>query len=283
MIEPFYDMEKEKRDLRSTLDQRAKESLASIKRILSEEKEGSFLFPLLIELIGRVEGSLEFIKKLSQLARGKFSDKIFGEHFNQVVAEEIEKIDSLLDNVLNYIKVNFTVQKVDTIHVLIEEAIKKNQSRLAGKKVHVLKKFEKGLPETIVPDEHLRYMLCSILQYALVLVPEDGSVGFATRSFTPQKEIAEGLGSLQRDGKYIEISVLFNGYKKTKERMGAIFQMPFSQEEEGLDFELRLVDEIARRHQGMMKFEPDVQKGRTLLSLILPMERRKVVYYQSVG
>jgi signal transduction histidine kinase len=241
----------------------------TIQRPFLDEKEKSFLFPLLLELFQRIGSSLEAIRKMTLQARNKFSDRLFGEHFDRVMAEETERIDIVLRNLLDYIKVNFTLQKSGTIHKLLEEAIQKNRPKLEKKNIYLLKRFEKDLPETIVPDEHLRYMFNSILQHGLLFMPERGNISFVTRSFSSPKEPPKNQTPFRWEGRYIEISFLFDGYRKA--------------EKEGMEFELKLVEEMAHRHQGMMKFESDPQKGKTWISLILPVERRKIIYYQSVG
>jgi hypothetical protein len=50
-----------------------------------------------------------------------------------------------------------------------------------------------------------------------------------------------------------------------------------------LDLILRFVKEVVQRNQGMMKIEGDEKKAKTFISLRFPVERRKVVYYQSVN
>lgn len=273
---PFLDIEKEKSQIHSYLASGGVQSLQAVKGIISDQRNGSFLYPLFVELIQRIENSLESIRKFTELSRGKFSDKVFGDHFQKMINGEVGKIDFLLDNVLNYIKVDFTVKKTNTIHTLLEEVIKKNQIKSDEKKIRMFKKFEKDLPETIVPDEHLKYILNSILQYAIVLMPLNSSIGIATRYFALQEEGDEDHALLKKEGRHIEISFLFDGYKKTTERFGAVLQMAAPLKEEGLEFELRLVDEIVRRNRGALKFEPDPMKARTFISLRFPVERRKV-------
>jgi hypothetical protein len=47
--------------------------------------------------------------------------------------------------------------------------------------------------------------------------------------------------------------------------------------------ELRLIKEIIQKNRGMMKFEVNEKKPRTLISLKFPIERRKLIYYQPVN
>jgi nitrogen-specific signal transduction histidine kinase len=271
-----------KNPFRAFLTKNETESIES-KNIIPNEGNISFSFPFFIELIQRIKGSLESIKNLAQVSQGKFSDKEFGNYFNLLVTEDIEKIDLLLINVLDYIKVNFTVRKSNTVHIFIEEVLKKHYVQLEEKKVRLFKKFEKDLPEIIAPDEELRYILNSILQYAMISMPVNGSIWFLTKSFVLPSERSEDQGLFKKDGKHIEISVIFTGYKKPKEQFTTVMPISGPQREEGFDLELRLVNEIVKRNRGKMKFGVDEKNSKTFISLRFPAERRKVIYYQPVN
>jgi len=104
-----------------------------------------------------------------------------------------------------------------------------------------------------------------------------------TRLFINQKQPGEVSAPSFGEGKYIEISILFDGYRKTIEQSEPILKDPSPEKKEPLDFELRLIDEMVKKNQGMMEFGIDGQKGRTLITLRFPVERRKVVYYPSIN
>ena len=59
--------------------------------------------------------------------------------------------------------------------------------------------------------------------------------------------------------------------------------IPSLQKDEALDLILRLVKEMVLRNQGMMKFETDEKKAKVIISLRLPVERRKVFFYESIS
>jgi hypothetical protein len=90
-----------------------------------------------------------------------------------------------------------------------------------------------------------------------------------------------GKSPLQKDGKYIEILTGFNCYKNGSEPLEAVLADPASPQKERDDFILRLVEEIIKVNRGMIKIRVDSEKPITLISLILPVERRKRVQYQS--
>jgi hypothetical protein len=82
------------------------------------------------------------------------------------------------------------------------------------------------------------------------------------------------------DSRYIEISVVFMGYKKPVEQG---MRSQALQKEEPLDLILRFVKEVVQRNRGVMRVEMEEKKARTFISLRFPVERRKVVYYQSIN
>ncbi|MCJ7784346.1 MAG: hypothetical protein MUP41_10460, partial [Desulfobacterales bacterium] len=153
---------------------------------------------------------------------------------------------------------------------------------MEDKKIKIFKKQYAGnLPETSLHDEQLRFIINSILQYAIPSIPPQGSIGFLTRSLEAQEVQDGGKSPLQKDGKYIEILTGFNGYKNGSEQLEAVLVNPASPQKERDDFILRLVEEIIKVNRGMMKITVDKEKPITLISLIFPIERRRMVEYQS--
>jgi hypothetical protein len=237
---------------------------------------------LLIELIHHTKSTLDSIKKYTQLSLGKFSDKEFGEFFYRMITKEIEKNDLLVDSFFNYIKVTTPIRKKGTVNTLIGEVLKKHQVRLAENKTKILRNFEKDLPETIVPDEQLRFILDSILQYAMASMRSDGNIEFLTKSSPLQKE-SGGAPGFEKDRKYIEISVAFTSYKKSMERSTEELRTPAPKEEIVSHVLLRLVHAIVEGNQGVTRLEVDETKAKKSILLKLPAERRKVVLYESMS
>ncbi len=169
-------------------------------RNLSPEQNASILSLFLMELVHRVKNPLVSIKTFTQLLREKFNDGEFREHFYRIVTEDIEKIDVVMNGLVRYVKINTPIEKKDTIHLILEDVLKKHEAQLENKKIKIFKKFEKDLPETIVHDEQLKYILNALLQYALPFISPNGSIGFLTKSFDVETESADSETSHQRGG-----------------------------------------------------------------------------------
>jgi hypothetical protein len=231
-------------------------------------------------LLRHTKRALSSIRDLTEVVRAKFSDEEFGGYFYRSVSKDIEEANLLLDGFLQYLAVSTSSKKRDTVRKLIEEVLKKYRIQLEEKGIKLSKKYEKDLPETVVPDELLRYVLDSILQYGISTVTPGGDMEFSTKSSRLQKDVSARRGVLRKDERYIEIRLGFTGFKKLG---GQFAGSPVFQEEPLSLILLRLVKEVLRKNQGVMKFEKDEKEERISISLWFPSERREIVCYQPIN
>jgi hypothetical protein len=250
------------------------ESPPSREIIIPNERIAFLLFPFFIDLIDQFKETLKNLRNQTRFFQEKVRDQEFGAHLNRTIIGDIKKIELLQDSLLNYIKINNPIIKTNTINTLFEEELKKYQGELEEKKIKLFKTLEKNLPETAVPDDQLRYILSSVFQYVIALMPPGVSFGLFTKTLTLQRETGDDEALARKEGKYVEILMVFTGYKK--QTVG----IPAHQKEGILNLTLRLVDEIVQKNRGLMKFEEDEKKENTTISLRFPVERRKVVFYQ---
>jgi nitrogen-specific signal transduction histidine kinase len=249
----------------------------------SDEQNTHTLSTFFIELVHRIKNPLVSIKTFTQLLREKFNDAEFRDHFYRVVTEDIEKIDSVLNGLMNYIKIITPIEKTNTVHFVLEDILKKHEVQLKDKQIKIFKKYEKDIPETIVHEEQLRYIFNSLLEYIIPSIPPNGSIGFLTQSLNTHKETEPNKALPKEDKGFIEIMIVFTGYRKPSEQLKNVLGIPAPQQEEAIELELRLIKEIIQKNRGSMKFEVNEKKPRTLISLTFPIERRKVIYYPSAN
>ena len=283
MEEDILKTENEKNSSVSFLNRIELKTLVPKEKSLPEEQSSPFMSSFFNELVYRIKKNLSSIKTFTQFSREKFNDVPFGEYFYRSVTDDIDKIDSVLEALLNYIKVNTPIKRKNTLHSILDEGLKNHITQIEDKKIKIIKKFEKDLPETIVHEGQLIFILNSILDYAITSVHPNGTIGFLTKSLDIQKGVGESKTWPQEDGRYIEILIGFTGAKKPIEKLGTVSEFLAVKQEEVIDLILRLVKDMVEKNRGMMKFEVNEKKTETYISLRLPVERRTVVYYQSIN
>ena len=145
------------------------------------------LLPLIVETIHGIKKHLRSARDFVGLSRGKFNDGIFERYFNRVMAEDLEKIDLAL----NGIRIQTPIRKSGTLERLLNQTVEALKGRVEERGVKVFRRFEESLPETIVPEEALRYVLDVVLRYAGAFVSTNGGVGISSKSIG---ETRKGVG-----------------------------------------------------------------------------------------
>ncbi len=234
---------------------------------------------LLTEFARSTKNTLDGVKKLTQLSQVRFSDKRFGEVFYRMITKEMERTEEWVTRLLEYDRVITPVERTGTVHVLLEETLREYQPRLDEKEIEVTKELEKNLPETVVPDEPLRYILRSLLEYVVNVMPPSASLRISTRSFASAAN-EEQIGFT---GRGIEILARFRAITKQGERSQPGVEMMANKDRAILRFQTWSLEQVVIRNRGSLTIGVDQEHGEMSISLKFPVERRRVVDYQAEG
>jgi nitrogen-specific signal transduction histidine kinase len=265
------------------LTEEEKKSPESKEKNLTEGQKDTFLMPFLTEMIHFIKGNLASIKNTALLAIDKAEDLEFKRYSHRAVTEDIKKIDSVLNTLLNYININTPIVKSNTLYVIFEEIVEANEKQLRNKKIKVLKKYEKDLPETYIHDEQIRFILNSVFQYAVLSVSAEGTIEVLIKSFDFPNEANGKTISPKRNEGFIEAIIGFVGDKKQAKPLEVLSEGQAAQKEETNHLILQLARDILQKNRGTMAFEMDEKKSRALITLRFPIDRRKVVYYEPIS
>ncbi len=279
----FSSTEKEESSLDSFLKKAGLDPIESKEKDFARDQDNPFISSFLVELIHSIKNTLISIKNTSSFSADRFNDAEFRKIAQKNITEDIKQIDSVLNSLLNYIYINTPIIKSNTIWNILEEVLEANQKQIESKKIKIFKKSEKDVPETFIHDEQLRFVLNSILQYAILSTPPGGTIGFLIKFFNFHNGGPDGQISPELNGGYIEASVGFMGDKEPSDPLKNVQGNRSVQKEETIKLILKLVREILQNNHGGMAYEVDPKKPRTLITLRFPIERRKIVYYEPIS
>ncbi len=238
--------------------------------------------PLVLDVIHSTKSMLCNIRDLSQRTHNKLVNKDFDEYFAQI-SSLIEQADLLLDGFLNYVRSTAAVTRKDTVNTLIEKTLEKHHNKLEAKNITVFKKLEKELPETVVPDEHMEFILDSIVQYANTVMPFGGEIAFSTKSsfVTPRPTFATAV-PMREDysRRSVQISVT---YKGSEERFKMEMKSLPGHPETAPNLLLRLVNLLVNEHRGTIEHVSDDTKAKGHIVLKFLSDRRQELNRQSAG
>jgi hypothetical protein len=232
------------------------------------------LSSFLVDLICTVRKALDEVINQTQIYEKQYSNNGLGECFFRI-RSDIAKIDFLFDNLLQYKKITAPIRKTNTVHNLVENVLKKYQPLFEKRETLIFRRFEKDLPEVIVPDEQLRYILESVLQYILDLIPSGGGISFATRSLVIQEKEDEKKPLLKQNTHWVEIFMIFTRYRSSTEKEMILLGTEEHQTSQNpSDLILQLAKKMVDKNGGLMEVELAEERNNSSICLLLPAEKK---------
>jgi nitrogen-specific signal transduction histidine kinase len=278
----FNESEKKENRLDSFLKKDELKPTQSKKEGVQNEQGLSFMDSFLIELVHSIKKGLASVYQATVLTMEKCNDAEIRKRSHDQVKEEMKKIDSVLNSVLNFINVNTPLVKANTLYVILEEILEANEKQLRQKNMKITKRYEKDIPDTFIHPEQVRFILHSVIQYAILSTPPNEVIGFLMKSSDPNNGTGAEKPSSESNRRYIEVMIGFNGDGKPGNKPENLSEIPGDQSKGMADLILKLAKEILQRNHGMM-VETHGEKLKILINLRFPVERRKVVYYEPIA
>jgi hypothetical protein len=277
----FIESEKKDHPLDSFQKKEEAKPKESIKEGLPNEPGPSFIDSFLIEMVHSIKNALASVYHATVLTMDKYDDVEIRKRSRTHVKEEIKKIDSVLNTLLNFINVNTPILKTSTLYVILEEILEASDKQLRQKDIKIYKKCENDLPDTFINPEQVRFILHSALQYAILSTPPDEVIGFLMKSSDPNNGTGAEKPSPENNRRYVEVMIGFDGDEKPGNKSENLSETPGDQNKGMADLILRLAKDVLERNHGMMI--ETRKRSETVLILRFPIERRKVVYYEPIA
>ena len=276
----FFGSEK-KNNIFDPFPKETEEKPSKCKQIFPDEQPPLFMNSFIIELVGSIKNTLSSIYHAAVLATEKFDDADIRKRSHYQIRSDIRRVDSVLNSLLNYININTPIERTNSLYIILEEILEANGKQLREKNIKIVKKCEEDLPETYVHNEQVRFILHSVLQYAIFLTPRNETIGFLLKALDFQDTTDTKKGSPEKKKGYVEVVVGFDGDGKLAGPLENLLKMP-EEQRQPTDLILILVNEILTKNRGSMTIESNGKRPKTLITLRVPIERRNVVNYAPI-
>ncbi len=184
-------------------------------------------------------------------------------HFLDVAKRNIDRLSRLIDDVLDFQKLNAGKMKFDMqandIAAVVKEAYATMQPHAAKSRVDLAVELEPHLPAVVHDGDRIMQALTNLISNAIKFTPEGGRV----------------LVSVQRRDDQVAIKVSDTGYGIPKEDLPKLFSQFFrvhrpGKEIKGTGLGLAIVSKIVTGHGGRIEVESELDKGTTF-TVFLPL------------
>jgi len=229
------------------------ENLKKSQKILRRSDRLASLGTLIASLAHEIRNPLVSIKTFTQLLPERLDDAEFRDYFLKVASGEIDRLNSLINELLGFAKPSEPNLKGEDVNSIIEKMIVLIATEAKKKNITIHKNYAPGLPAVMVDAEQIKQVLLNILLNAIQAIIGEGGIWIETR-------IVQALRD-EKTEPFVQIEIRDSGIGIPPENIDHIFDPFFSTRPEGSGLGLAISYQIVHDHGGFIDLESEVGKG----------------------
>jgi two-component system sensor histidine kinase AtoS len=219
-------------------------------------------------LAHEIKNPLTSFRTFTQLLPQKFGDTRFLETFQRVIPRELERINAIVEGLLDLarpIKLVF-----ETVHVsdLLNRALELYADRIETKVITVVREFAPDVPPVKADPEHLYRVLVNLAANALDAMERGGRLTLRTAWAEPSDLMLSPCRSPETA--WVKVEVEDTGSGIPPSAAAKIFTPFFTTKERGTGMGLATAYKIVEDHGGRITFRSTPGAGTTF-TLLLPL------------
>ncbi len=238
------------------------ENLKKSQNILRRSDRLASLGTLIASLAHEIRNPLVSIKTFTQLLPERLDDEEFRNYFIKIASGEIDRLTSLISELLGFAKPSEPNLKGEDVNAIIDKMIVLVSTEARKKNITLNKNYGTDLPLVMVDAEQIKQVLLNILLNAIQAIPGAGGIWIETRVVQiPHEEVLK---------KYVQIEIRDSGIGIPKENIDHVFDPFFTTRQDGSGLGLSISHQIINEHGGFIDLESEVGKG-TSFRIHLPL------------
>ena len=201
-------------------------------------------------LAHEIRNPLVAIKTLTQLLPERLDDEEFRNQFLQIAAGEVDRISSLVNELLDFARPSDPKLEQEDINTVLDGMILLISTETKKKQINIIKNYAPDLPLVQIDREQIKQVFLNVLLNGIEATSENGKIMVQTRSF-----IKPG------GDPYIQVEVSDTGCGIPPDYIEDIFNPFFTTKSTGSGLGLSISNQIIQDHKGYIVVESQVGKG----------------------
>jgi signal transduction histidine kinase len=218
-----------------------------------------------------IKNPLVSIKTFAQLLPERYQDSDFRETFSSLIGHEIDRIDSLVNQLLRFARPAKPVLKPMHVHDVLEKSLMLVAHRLYQKDIKLARSWKADVDTIRADADQLEQVFLNFFLNAMDAMKQGGELTVSTeiraKDWTRPRSSSNGHGN-----EVLRITVRDNGEGIRKEDIPHVFDPFFTTKDYGTGLGLSVVHGIIEEHGGEIEVESEVAKG-TSFHIVLPLVR----------
>ncbi|HYY13122.1 MAG TPA: ATP-binding protein [Chthoniobacterales bacterium] len=223
-----------------------------------------------------IKNPLVSIKTFAQLLPERYQDSDFRETFSNLIGHEIDRIDSLVNQLLRFARPAKPHLKPRHVHEILDKSLTLIGHRLFQKEIKLTRQWEADVDTIRADADQLEQVFLNFFLNAIDAMKRGGELTVSTHICTGE-ELVTALAHGNGDGSAVEQEVLRITIRDTGEGIRSedlphVFDPFFSTKDYGTGLGLSVVHGIVQEHGGQIEVESELKKG-TAFHILLPLVR----------
>lgn len=229
------------------------ENLKKSQNILRRSDRLASLGTLIASLAHEIRNPLVSIKTFTQLLPERIDDTEFRDYFLKVASGEIDRLTSLINELLGFAKPSEPHLKGENINDIIDKMEVLIATEARKKNIAITKNYTPNLPKIMVDAEQIKQVLLNILLNATHAIVDKGDIWIETRIVNIFHE--------DKKEPYVQIEIRDSGVGIPADNIDHVFDPFFTTRPEGSGLGLAISHQIVHEHGGFIDIESEIGKG----------------------
>ena len=219
-----------------------------------------------------IKNPLVSIKTFAQLLPERYQDSDFRETFSNLIGHEIDRIDSLVNQLLRFARPTKPVLKPMHVHEILEKSLSLIGHRLYQKEIKLARSWKANVDTIRADGDQLEQVFLNFFLNAMDAMKNGGGLFVSTQIQTDEHSVSALTQGNGESGDFLRVTIRDSGEGIRKEDIPHVFDPFFTTKDYGTGLGLSVVHGIIQEHGGQIEVESELKKG-TAFHVLLPLVR----------
>ena len=217
-----------------------------------------------------IKNPLVSIKTFAQLLPERYQESDFRETFSSLIVHEIDRIDSLVNQLLRFARPAKPLLRPTHVHEVLEKALRLVQHRLYQKEIKLTRAWEARLDTIRADSDQMEQVFLNFFLNAMDAMKRGGELTVTTEIRSGDSLVTPLLPHDEDGHEALRISIRDTGEGINKDDIARVFDPFFTTKDFGTGLGLSVVHGIVEEHGGQIEVESELAKG-TSFHISLPL------------
>src|SRR5882724_19032 len=219
-----------------------------------------------------IKNPLVSIKTFAQLLPERYQDSDFRDTFSNLIGHEIDRIDSLVNQLLRFARPAKPVLKPMHVHEVLEKSLQLVGHRLYQKEIKLTRAWQADVDTIRADADQLEQVFLNFFLNAMDAMKRGGELHVTTEIHAAIEWVTAISGTNGDSHETLRVSIRDDGEGIRKEDIAHVFDPFFTTKDYGTGLGLSVVHGIIQEHGGQIEVESELKKG-TAFHILLPLVR----------